>query len=54
MVRCWWPRAVLNAHPDPIAEHMGQRLSDGDQSVLTKTAAELRTEMARQDQCATR
>ncbi|MDQ2880689.1 MAG: DUF6247 family protein [Actinomycetota bacterium] len=54
VVRRWWPRDVLDAHPDPIAEHIAQRLSDGDQSVLTKTAAELRTEMVRQDKCATK
>lgn len=54
VIRRWWPRAVLDAHPDPIAEHIGQRLSDGDESVLTKTAAELRVEMVRQGECATR
>lgn len=54
VVRRWWPGAVLDAHPDPIAEHIGQRLRDGDQSVLTKTAAELRAEMVRQGQCTTR
>lgn len=54
MVCRWWPRAVLDAHPDPIAEHIGQRLIDGDQSVLTKTAAELRAEMVSQGECATR
>ena len=54
VVRRWWPRAVLDAHPDPIVEHIGQRLSGGDESVLTKTAAELRAEMVRQGQCATR
>ena len=43
----WWPRAVLDAHPGPIAEHIGQRLSDGDLSVLTKTPAELRAELIR-------
>ncbi len=54
VVRRWWPRAVLDAHPDPIVEHMGQRLADGDQSVLTKTAAELRAEMVNQGECARR
>jgi hypothetical protein len=54
VVRRWWPRAVLDAHPDPIAEYIGQRLTDGDQSVLTKTAAELRAEMASQGKCATK
>jgi hypothetical protein len=54
IVRRWWPRAVLDAHPDPIAEYIGQRLIDGDQSVLAKTAAELRAEIASQDECATR
>ena len=54
VVRRWWPRAVLDAHPDPIAEHIGQRLIDGDHSVLTKTAAELRAEMVSQAECATR
>jgi len=34
-VRRWWPRAVLDANPDPIAEHIGQHLGDGDESVLT-------------------
>jgi hypothetical protein len=50
----WWPRAVLDAHSDSIAEHSGQRLIDGDQSVLAKTAAELRAEMVRQGECARR
>lgn len=54
VVRRWWPRAVLDAHPDPIAEYIGQRLRDGDQSVLTKTAAELWAEMVNQGECATR
>ncbi|MGH3872109.1 MAG: DUF6247 family protein [Pseudonocardiaceae bacterium] len=54
VVRRWWPRAVLDAHPDPIAEHIGQRLIDGDQSVLTKTAAELRADMVSHGECATR
>ncbi|MGH3694409.1 MAG: DUF6247 family protein [Pseudonocardiaceae bacterium] len=54
VVHRWWPRAVLDAHPDPIAEHIGQRIRDGDQSVLTKTTTELRAEMAHQDRCATR
>ena len=45
MVRRWWPCAVLDANPDPIAEYIGQRLADGDESVLTKTAAELRTKI---------
>ena len=54
VVRSRWPRAVLDANPDPITEHIGQRLGDGDESVLTKTAAELRTEMASQGECATR
>jgi hypothetical protein len=45
VVRRGWPRAVVDAHRDPIVEHIGQRLIDGDQSVLTKTAAELRAEM---------
>lgn len=54
VVRRWWPRAVLDAHPDPIVEHIGQRLIDGDQSVLTKTAAELRAEMVSQGECARR
>ena len=54
VVRRWWPRAVLDAHPDPIAEYIGQRLIDGDQSVLTKTAAELRAEMVSQGECAMR
>jgi uncharacterized protein DUF6247 len=54
VVRRWWPRAVLDAHPDPIVEHIGQRLIEGDQSVLTKTAAELRAEMVRQGECTTR
>lgn len=44
-MRRWWPRAVLDTNPDPIAEHIGQRPADGDESVLTKTAAELRTEI---------
>ena len=46
-------RAVLDANPDPIVEHIGQRLSDGDESVLTKTAAELRAEIVSRA-CATR
>ncbi|MGH4017714.1 MAG: DUF6247 family protein [Pseudonocardiaceae bacterium] len=50
----WWPRAVLDANPDPIAEYIRQRLGDGDESVLTKTTAQLRAEMADQDQCTTR
>jgi hypothetical protein len=54
VVRRWWPRAVLDANPDPITEHIGQRLGDGDESVLTKTAAELRAEMASQGECVTR
>lgn len=54
VMRCWRPGAVLDAHPDPIAEYIGQRLRDGDQSVLTKTAAELWAEMVNQDECATR
>ncbi|MGH3809838.1 MAG: DUF6247 family protein [Pseudonocardiaceae bacterium] len=54
VVRRWWPRAVLDAHPDPIADYIGHRLVDGDQFVLTKTAAELRAEMVRQGECATR
>jgi Family of unknown function (DUF6247) len=54
VVHRWWPRAVLDAHPDPIVEYIGQRLSDGDQSVLTKTVDELRAEMANQGECATR
>ncbi|MGQ0778109.1 MAG: DUF6247 family protein [Pseudonocardiales bacterium] len=54
VVRRWWSRAVLDANPDPIAEHIRQRLGDGDESVLTKTAAELRAEMASQSACATR
>jgi len=54
VVRRWWPRAVLDANPDPIAEHIGQRLGDGDESVLTKTAAELRAEMISQGECVTR
>jgi hypothetical protein len=54
VVRRWWPRAVLDAQPDPIAEYIGQRLTDGDQSVLTKAAAELRAEMASQGECATK
>jgi hypothetical protein len=45
---------VLDANPDPITEHIGQRLGDGDESVLTKTAAELHAEMASQGECATR
>jgi len=45
VMRRWWPRAVLDAHPDPIAEHIGQRLADGDESVLTKTGDELRAEI---------
>ncbi len=48
VVRRWWPRAVLDANPDPIAEHIGQRLNDGDESALTKTATELRAEIASQ------
>ncbi len=48
VVRRWWPRAVLDANPDAIAAHLGQRLNDGDESVLTKTAAELRAEMVSQ------
>ncbi len=35
VVRRWWPRAVLDAHPAPIADYIAQRLIDGDQSVLT-------------------
>jgi hypothetical protein len=54
VVRRWWPRAVLDANPDPIAEHIGQRLGDGNESVLTKTAAELRAEIDSQGECATR
>ena len=54
MVRRWWPCAVLDANPDPIAEHIGQHLGDGDESVLTKTAAELRAEIDSQGECATR
>lgn len=54
VVRRWWPRAVLDANPDPIAEHIGQRLGDGDESVLTKTAVELHIEMVSQGECATR
>ncbi len=54
VARRWWPRAVLDAHPDPIAEYIGQRLIDGDQSGLTKTAAELRAETVNQRECATR
>jgi len=54
VVRRWWPRAVLDANPDPITEHIGRRLGDGDESVLTKTAAELRAEMASQGECTTK
>ena len=54
VVRRWWPRAVLDANPDPITEHIGQRLGDGDESVLTNTPAELRAEMASQGECATK
>jgi len=54
VVRRWWPRAVLDANPDPITEHIGQRLGDGDESVLVKTAAELRSEVSSQVECATR
>jgi hypothetical protein len=54
VVRRWWPRAVLDANPDPITEHIGQRLGDGDESVLTKTAVELRAEMVSQGESATR
>jgi hypothetical protein len=54
VVRRWWPRAVLDANPDPIAEYVGQRLGVGDESVLTKTAAQLHAEMADQGRCATR
>lgn len=53
VVRRWWPRAVLDAHPDPIAEYLGQRLIDGDQSVLTKTAVQLHAEMVSQGGYAT-
>ena len=45
---------MLDANSDPIAEHIGQRLGDGDEPVLTKTAAELRAEMASQGECATK
>jgi hypothetical protein len=45
---------VLDANPDPITEHIGQRLGDGDESVLIKTAAELRSEVSSQGECATR
>ena len=45
---------MLDANPDPIAEHIGQRLGDGDESVLTKPTAELRAEMASQGERATR
>jgi len=48
VMRLWWPRAMLDANPDPIAEHTGQRLNDGDESVLVKTATELRAEMTSQ------
>ncbi|MGH3828819.1 MAG: DUF6247 family protein [Pseudonocardiaceae bacterium] len=54
VVRRWWPRAVLDANPDPIAEHIGQCLINGDQSVLTKTAAELRAELLRKGECVTK
>jgi len=55
VIRCGTGAAsVLDAHPDPIVEHIGQRLVDGDQSVPTKTAAELRAEIVRQGECATR
>ena len=45
---------MLDANPDPITEHIGRRLGDGDESVLTKTAAELRAEMASQGECTTK
>ncbi|MGH3872111.1 MAG: hypothetical protein ACRDSR_11465 [Pseudonocardiaceae bacterium] len=45
---------MLDAYPDPLAEHIGQCLIDGDQSVLAKTAAELRAELACQGDCATK
>ena len=54
VVRRWWPRAVLDANPDPITEHIGQRLGDGDESVLTKTAAELRADIDSQSECVTK
>jgi hypothetical protein len=45
---------VLDANPDPITEHIGQRLGDGDESVLTKTAAELRADIDSQSECVTK
>ena len=40
--------------PRPDRRAHGQRLGDGDELVLTKTAAELRAEMASQGERATR